>query len=920
MFKLKASRLSILLILTASLARTQTVTARSGNGSIGGTDGAITFLLGPPSGDFGHTFTADDFSSAQTGPAAFIVDPNPLWMSSLTADESAKWIGTNADAGCCAGNTALYAVSFEITNAFTSATLELFYAVDDAIGDTVINNGPNTGIYLNGSAACGGAFAIGFSEQHWVSCDVSSLMRVGTNWLYIEDGNVEGSAGLLFSATIIAINLSGAGLLVNVPGTAMPWLYSTASGGLNSTYQYGLNDGSNPVIVSSSNGINFSAGSKLTVTYLNGAVSVGPDIALPYTDANGFPGDTFANVPVELPGHYMNPVGYVSELVGTFTDNGGSIIGTPFALGDGPTTLTVPVGATQLQFGVDDDQYYNNAGSWVIQLSGSLVKSVPSIDGVGNSAVYSAGTPVAPGSIATAKGSFLLSSPSIAPSSQPWPTSLGGLSMQFAGVKTPLDYVSAAQVNFQVPWELEGSTQAPLTATVGSQTSAAQTVNVPRFSPGLYSMNAEGNGQGAILDSKYRLVDSSNPASVGDVIQIYCTGLGAVTNQPASGFPAPFKPLAETAARPNVAIDGVSAQVLYSGLTPGAVGLYQINAQIPNGIETGTSVQVAVTIGGIASNTVTVAIQPFPVAANPQPAITSLSPASAQAGSGPLTLSISGSGFIPSSSVTFNAAPHTASFVSSGQLTIALSTSELATAGGFPVVVTNPPPGGGSSNTADFNVSPASVPVPAPPTGLSPGSTTPPGVTVSTLTPTLSWNSSPGATGYVVVILNSETGAEILAQKISTTSFICPALVSGMNYGWSVASYNSGGLGTAATPVYFTVATVHTGSLTGSWQGEWGSIPDPSAFGSLSATLTQNGSAVTGTIRLPSSSCVPGGDVSGTISGNTLTLNLLVGPPQPMAIFSGTLDASSNSILGVYEVYLGACTGDYGLFTAQRSN
>jgi|SRR5579863_5150173 len=195
------SRWIVTALLGATLALdAQTVSVRSGNGSISGTDTSVHFLPGPSTGAFGHVLSASDFSAAQTGPAAFIVTPNPLWISSLTADESAKWIGANANAGCCSGNTALYAVSFQVAGAFTSATLELFYAVDDAIGD-----GLNTGIYLNGRVACGGAFAIGFSQQHLASCDVSSFLRVGTNWLYIEDGNVEGPAGLLFSATITTV-------------------------------------------------------------------------------------------------------------------------------------------------------------------------------------------------------------------------------------------------------------------------------------------------------------------------------------------------------------------------------------------------------------------------------------------------------------------------------------------------------------------------------------------------------------------------------------------------------------------------------------------------------------------------------------------------------------------------------------------
>jgi uncharacterized protein (TIGR03437 family) len=230
--------------------------------------------------------------------------------------------------------------------------------------------------------------------------------------------------------------------------------------------------------------------------------------------------------------------------------------------------------------------------------------------GVVNAASY--GAPVAPGSIASVFGSFLLSSLSQAPG-VPWPTSLSGLSMQFGGeVQAPLYFVSGGQAGIQIPWELAGQSQTSLTVTVNGQTSASQTVNLAPFAPGIFTTNAQGTGQGAIIDnSTYQLVDSSNPATPGSTyIQIYCTGLGAVTNQPATGAATPSSPLSWTTTTPAVTIGGVPASpVQFYGLAPGYVGLYQVNAQVPPGIPAGAAVPVAVSIGGVASNTVTIAVQ-----------------------------------------------------------------------------------------------------------------------------------------------------------------------------------------------------------------------------------------------------------------------------------------------------------------------
>ena len=235
--------------------------------------------------------------------------------------------------------------------------------------------------------------------------------------------------------------------------------------------------------------------------------------------------------------------------------------------------------------------------------------AIPQINagGVVNGASYVA--PVAPGSIAAVFGNFSLTSTST-DTGLPLDTSLQNLSFQFSsGSQAPLYFVSGEQVNLQVPWELTGDSTATIAATLKGQTGAAQTVNLATFAPAIFSMNSQGTGQGAILDSSYHLVDSSNPATDGTTtILIYCTGLGPVTNQPATGSPAPSSPLAKTTTPPTVTIGGTSANVSFSGLAPGYVGLYQVNALVLSA-PPGDGVPVTISIGGVTSNTVTIAVQ-----------------------------------------------------------------------------------------------------------------------------------------------------------------------------------------------------------------------------------------------------------------------------------------------------------------------
>ena len=88
---------------------------------------------------------------------------------------------------------------------------------------------------------------------------------------------------------------------------------------------------------------------------------------------------------------------------------------------------------------------------------------------------------------------------------------------------------------------------------------------------------------------------------------------------------------------------------------------------------------------------------------DPQPSLTRLSPSSAFAGAGPLTLTLNGTNFLTTSTVTYNGVAHPATYASSIALTITLSAADQATAGSYAVVVTNPVPGGGSS-TLSFPV------------------------------------------------------------------------------------------------------------------------------------------------------------------------------------------------------------------------
>jgi uncharacterized protein (TIGR03437 family) len=104
------------------------------------------------------------------------------------------------------------------------------------------------------------------------------------------------------------------------------------------------------------------------------------------------------------------------------------------------------------------------------------------------------------------------------------------------------------------------------------------------------------------------LAQPGNPATAGETVVIYCTGLGAVNPPVPEGTPPPVSPLSMTVNPVTVTIGGQDAPVQFSGLTPGFPGLYQVNAVVPAGVP-GDAVSLVLTVAGQSSPPVTLAIQ-----------------------------------------------------------------------------------------------------------------------------------------------------------------------------------------------------------------------------------------------------------------------------------------------------------------------
>ena len=221
------------------------------------------------------------------------------------------------------------------------------------------------------------------------------------------------------------------------------------------------------------------------------------------------------------------------------------------------------------------------------------------ISSVVNSASYTSPNQVAPCSWVSIFGQSLANAQVLA-SSVPLGGNLGGSRAVLAGTPLPLNFVADGQINAQIPCGLSTDTQLDLQVVNGNTQSPTQPIVVSDAQPALFTVNQQGFGQGAIFgvaaDGSEFVADSSHPVHAGDVVVIYATGLGPVSPAVPEGQPAPSSPPALTTQTPQVTIGGLPAMVQFSGLTPTAVGLYQINVVVPANLPAG-SVPVVVTQG-----------------------------------------------------------------------------------------------------------------------------------------------------------------------------------------------------------------------------------------------------------------------------------------------------------------------------------
>jgi uncharacterized protein (TIGR03437 family) len=225
---------------------------------------------------------------------------------------------------------------------------------------------------------------------------------------------------------------------------------------------------------------------------------------------------------------------------------------------------------------------YTNAAMFSRICLGSILCSVagltqPTTGGVSNGASFQPN--ISPGSLISIFGANLALETQVA-ASVPLPAILSRTSVTIGGILDPLYFVSATQINTQVPQQPYGNGEKTLVVTTQAGASSAFPLSLQPDAPAIFTTNSNGQGGPLLIDSTFHFVDAP---SAGQTVFLYESGLG-LTNPPiATGAGGNAQePFSRLPYLPTVIVGERPAEVTFAGMAPGFVGVYQLNFVMPS--------------------------------------------------------------------------------------------------------------------------------------------------------------------------------------------------------------------------------------------------------------------------------------------------------------------------------------------------
>ncbi len=153
----------------------------------------------------------------------------------------------------------------------------------------------------------------------------------------------------------------------------------------------------------------------------------------------------------------------------------------------------------------------------------------------------------------------------------PLPRVIGNTFVSVDGVRSPLLSTATGSMEFEVPCDIPVGDASIVVSSSGDMSGTVD-MAVEAATPAIWAA-VHGDGSAVLATS---------PVIAGETISLYATGLGALSVNLPIGAPGPTAPTAATAGLPQILLGGAPLAVTFSGLAPGYVGLYQVNASIPS--------------------------------------------------------------------------------------------------------------------------------------------------------------------------------------------------------------------------------------------------------------------------------------------------------------------------------------------------
>lgn len=262
---------------------------------------------------------------------------------------------------------------------------------------------------------------------------------------------------------------------------------------------------------------------------------------------------------------------------------------------------------------IDNTTGKNLTDANVVLITSVEVLTAPSIASAGVVSASNFG-----GQLVAAPGSYIeIYGQNLAGTSRGWasadfrganaPTSLDGVSVTINGQVAYVNYVSPGQINVQVPSTIPAGLTLPVIVTYNGVASAPVSIATRQVAGGLLapaSFKVGSNQYVVALHADNTFVTSGNiagisgsPAKPGETLTLYGTGFGRVdTNSvPIAGQIA--QNTANIVANVQVNIGQSQATLLYAGIAPGLVGVYQFNVTVPSDAPNG-DLPLTVTVNG----------------------------------------------------------------------------------------------------------------------------------------------------------------------------------------------------------------------------------------------------------------------------------------------------------------------------------